>query len=113
MTAPVFVDTNVIVHRFDTRDPRKQSRAVDWFTFLWNRHSGRVSFGTGGTHAERGRAAVRYGNLARAGVRRCPLTRIRCSTIVWAVKNVTVTPPEDVTSWLRLWAVENGHGISK
>ena len=44
MTGPVFVDTNVIVYRFDTRDPLKQSRAVDWFTFLWNRRSGRVSF---------------------------------------------------------------------
>ena len=44
MIGPVFVDTNVIVYRFDTTDPRKQSRAVDWFTFLWNRRSGRVSF---------------------------------------------------------------------
>ena len=44
MTAPVFVDTNVIVYRFDTTDPRKQSRAVDWFTFIWNCRSGRVSF---------------------------------------------------------------------
>ena len=44
MTEPVFVDTNVIVYRFDTRDPRKQSRAADWFTFLWDRRSGRVSF---------------------------------------------------------------------
>ena len=44
MTVPVFVDTNVIVYRFDTRDPRKQSRDVDWFTLLWNRRSGRVSF---------------------------------------------------------------------
>ena len=44
MTAPVFVDANVIVYRFDTTDPRKQSRAGDWFTLLWNRRSGRVSF---------------------------------------------------------------------
>ena len=44
MTAPVFVDTNVIVYRFDTTDPRKQPRAVDWFTLLWDRRSGRVSF---------------------------------------------------------------------
>ena len=44
MTAPVFVDTNVIVYRFDTADPRKQPRAADWFTLLWNRRSGRVSF---------------------------------------------------------------------
>ena len=32
MIGPVFVDTNVIVYRFSTTDPRKQSRAVDWFT---------------------------------------------------------------------------------
>ena len=44
MTAPVFVDTNVIVYRFDTTDPRKQSRAADWFPLLWNRRSERVSF---------------------------------------------------------------------
>ena len=44
MIGPVFVDTNVIVYRFNTTDPRKQSRAVDWFTLLWNRRSGRVSF---------------------------------------------------------------------
>ena len=44
MIVPVFVDTNVIVYRFDTTDPRKQLRAADWFTLLWNRRSGRVSF---------------------------------------------------------------------
>ena len=44
MIGPVFADANVIVCRFDTADPRKQSRAVDWFTLLGNRRSGRVSF---------------------------------------------------------------------
>ena len=44
MTAPVFVDANVIVYRFDTTAPRNQSRAGDWFTLHWNRRSGRVSF---------------------------------------------------------------------
>ena len=44
MTAPVLADTNVIVYRFDTADLRKQSRAGDWFTLLWNRRSGGVSF---------------------------------------------------------------------
>ena len=43
MTAPVFVDTNVIVYRYDTREPVKQSRADEWVTFIWSRHSGRVS----------------------------------------------------------------------
>ena len=40
MTAPVFVDTNVIVYRYDATDPRKRSRAVDWLPLLWNRRSG-------------------------------------------------------------------------
>ena len=44
MIGPVFADANAIVCRVDTADPRKQSRAVDWFTLLWNRRSGRVSF---------------------------------------------------------------------
>ena len=28
MTGPVFVDTNVIVYRYDTKDPKKQVRAA-------------------------------------------------------------------------------------
>ena len=44
MIGRVFADTNVIVYRFDTTAPRNQSRAGDWFTLLWNRRSGRVSF---------------------------------------------------------------------
>ena len=43
MIEPVFVDTNVIVHRYDTRVPEKQSRADEWLTFVWSSHSGRVS----------------------------------------------------------------------
>lgn len=43
MIEPVFVDTNVIVYRYDTRVPEKQSRADAWLTFIWDRHSGRVS----------------------------------------------------------------------
>ena len=33
MTGPVFVDTNVIVYRYDTRVPAKQSRADDWLSW--------------------------------------------------------------------------------
>lgn len=43
MIEPVFVDTNVIVYRYDTRVPAKQSRADEWMTFIWSRHAGRVS----------------------------------------------------------------------
>ena len=44
MTGPVFVDTNVVVYRYDTRAPEKQSRADDWLKMLWERRSGRLSF---------------------------------------------------------------------
>ena len=43
MIEPVFVDTNVIVYRYDTRVLEKQSRADEWLKFIWSRHSGRVS----------------------------------------------------------------------
>lgn len=44
MTGPVFVDTNVIVYRYDTRVPEKQSRADDWLKLVWSSRSGRLSF---------------------------------------------------------------------
>ena len=44
MTGPVFVDTNVIVYRYDTRVPAKQSRADDWLKLVWSSRSGRLSF---------------------------------------------------------------------
>ena len=44
MTARVFVDTNVLVYRYDTREPDKQSRADDWFRFAWRSRTGRLSF---------------------------------------------------------------------
>ena len=44
MIGPVFVDTNVIVYRYDIRDPRKQARAEQWYQFLWVTRSARVSF---------------------------------------------------------------------
>ena len=44
MIGPVFVDTNVIVYRYDTRVPAKQSRADDWLKLIWSSRSGRLSF---------------------------------------------------------------------
>ena len=44
MTGPLFVDTNVLVYRYDTGEPAKQSRADDWFRFVWRSRSGRLSF---------------------------------------------------------------------
>jgi predicted nucleic acid-binding protein len=43
MTAPVFVDTNVLVYSRDARDPAKQERAREWLESLWETRRGRLS----------------------------------------------------------------------
>ena len=40
MTAPVFVDTNVLVYSRDARDAEKQRRAREWLEFLWEARRG-------------------------------------------------------------------------
>ncbi|MCY3840794.1 MAG: PIN domain-containing protein [Gammaproteobacteria bacterium] len=44
MTAPVFVDTNVLVYRHDNTDPAKQSRADEWLSTLAQERAARVSY---------------------------------------------------------------------
>ncbi|HTW56721.1 MAG TPA: PIN domain-containing protein [Terriglobales bacterium] len=44
MTAPVFVDSNVLLYAIDAADPRKQRVAQDWRAELWKSRLGRVSF---------------------------------------------------------------------
>ena len=43
MTAPVFVDTNVLVYRSDASDAAKQGRAEAWHALLWQSRVGRLS----------------------------------------------------------------------
>jgi len=43
MTAPVFVDTDVLVYSRDLRDAAKHQRAREWVEFLWDARRGRVS----------------------------------------------------------------------
>jgi len=44
MTAPVFVDTNVLIYALDEADPKKQQAARVWRAELWKSHRGRISF---------------------------------------------------------------------
>jgi len=44
MTAPVFVDTNVLIYAVDLADPRKQRLARNWLDELWKGKMGRLSF---------------------------------------------------------------------
>ena len=39
----VFVDTNVLIHSEDGREPEKQARALAWLRALWDRRAGRLS----------------------------------------------------------------------
>jgi predicted nucleic acid-binding protein len=43
MTAPVFVDTNVLVYWRDSTDAAKQLRATEWLDTLWRERRGRIS----------------------------------------------------------------------
>lgn len=43
MTAPVFVDTNVLVYVRDRTDEAKQRRAAEWLAELWGSGAGHVS----------------------------------------------------------------------
>ncbi|HXC31825.1 MAG TPA: PIN domain-containing protein [Verrucomicrobiae bacterium] len=44
MTAPVFVDTNVLLYAFDRAAPEKQRAARAWRDALWKSRLGRISF---------------------------------------------------------------------
>ncbi len=44
MTAPTFVDTNVLVYARDASNPAKQQRASAWLDHLWTARSGRLSY---------------------------------------------------------------------
>jgi predicted nucleic acid-binding protein len=44
MTAPVFVDSNVLLYAVDDADPLKQRAARKWRSALWQNRLGRVSF---------------------------------------------------------------------
>jgi len=44
MIAPVFVDTNVLVHWRDPSSPEKHARAQGWLRHLWTTRRGRLSF---------------------------------------------------------------------
>lgn len=44
MTELVFVDTNVLVYRFDTGNPERQKVADAWVRRLWENGNGRLSF---------------------------------------------------------------------
>lgn len=43
MSRTVFIDTNVLLYCFDSRDPAKQAGARAWVAYCWQRQCGRIS----------------------------------------------------------------------
>jgi predicted nucleic acid-binding protein len=44
MSAPVFVDTNVLLYALDTAEPKKHQAAASWRSELWRSRRGRLSY---------------------------------------------------------------------
>lgn len=44
MIDKVFVDTNILVYSRDASEVRKQAKAMEWMTRLWETRQGRLSF---------------------------------------------------------------------
>jgi len=44
MTAPVFVDTNVLIYAMDAADLKKRDAALSWRAELWRSGMGRISY---------------------------------------------------------------------
>jgi predicted nucleic acid-binding protein len=44
MSAPIFVDTNVLISAIDSTNARKQKAAFRWREVLWKSRRGRISF---------------------------------------------------------------------
>lgn len=42
-TAPIFVDTEILLASVDERDAARQARAREWISFCWQTRSGRIS----------------------------------------------------------------------
>lgn len=43
MSGSIFVDTNVLLYARDLTERKKQRRAAEWMTFLWDSRRGRLS----------------------------------------------------------------------
>ncbi len=95
MTAPIFVDTNVLIYALDKADVQKHHAAQSWRTELWKTRRGRISYQvlqefyvnvTQKWPAARDQAQLKYGIFSLGGP--CPSTPVWSS---WHGKSRTVT----------------------
>ncbi|MDD9986841.1 MAG: PIN domain-containing protein [Spirochaetaceae bacterium] len=100
MTESVFVDTNVLVYRYDASDPVKQARADAWYLHLWRRRCGRLSFQV---------LQEMYATLTRKlkpGIARSKAQRIVRALQAW--QPITV----DLSVLERAWNLQERHSLS-
>lgn len=100
MTAPVFVDTNVFVYRYDASEPEKQLRARDWLQFLWPQRSGRLS------HQVLHELYVTLTRKLRPGIPAPDARRIVRDLALWQPVATELTTIE------RAWRLEERHRLS-
>lgn len=100
MTAPVFLDTNVLLYGVDDKDPAKRDRARAWIAICWQRRCGRISTQVLNEYYCNARkkftSAISAGD-ARAEVRRYQHWR------PWAIDHPTVETA---------WAVESRYNLN-
>ena len=100
MTAPVFLDTNVLLYGVDDKDPAKRDRARAWIATCWQRRCGRISTQVLNEYYSNARrkftSAISAGD-ARAEVRRYQHWR------PWSIDHPTVETA---------WAVESRYNLN-
>jgi predicted nucleic acid-binding protein len=98
MTGPVFVDTNLLVYRFDTTEPDKQERAAQWLGHLWATRRGRIS------------SQVQH-ELYATLTRKLTMPRGDARRVVEALQAWRPVPVNhDMVR--RAWALEDAHSLS-
>jgi predicted nucleic acid-binding protein len=98
MTAPVFVDTNVLVYAVDLADPQKQRAARSWLDELWKNKLGRLSFQV---------LQEFYVKISQKGLSTVPDARIE-------IRDLLTWNPVPVTAGLleRSWKIQDRYNFS-
>ena len=99
MSAPVFVDTHVLLYTVDERDPPRQARARDWLRWCWTERAGRIS--TQVLNEFYHQAITRFGTAA-------PVQQARAQ-----VRNLRQWQPPHLDTYVidGAWALQDRHGL--
>lgn len=100
MTNPVFVDTNILLYCFDSRDGEKRSSAQAWVACCWRLQCGRIS--TQVLNEFYSNARKKFSNAISAGDARAEVRRYQ-HWQPWAIDHATVESA---------WAIESRYELN-